>query len=517
MTNRGGGIYNNRAASADSTINSSTIANISQVCNTLYSPGVSAPPLIFEGTAFYTTWSGLLVAQQYLSPPCTTLWTANITQIALDFGGPLSATQIASGALLLSRSSPVTDGASAVFVGTHAWSVLLAFDLGSGALRAGLQLDRNELAVLTGSPTFYEGRVYYGVSSVEVTTPGVVEGYECCSLVGHMTAVSWDAETSQLTLLWSVDTITQPDEYTGAPFSGAMVWGSQPSIDAGQNQVLIGTGNLHSITNEAMACRNSTPNGTIVIDEFPINDPCLPDNVYQETLLALDLDTGHINWATHLGAIDDWTVACVVDTPLSLQCPPFPGLDGDFGMAPTFVPGSDNTPDRLSMVVAGQKNGYLYSLSALDGSVLWAVETGPSGLEGGLSWGVAVDETAVYYTQINTGSGAITLSNGTTVYNSVWAARSLRDGSLIWQVALPDGLLSEVPPTVVNDVVLQGVTGPPGRLIALSKTDGSTLKEIQLADYYKGGVAVVGQYAMLGTGYRSIFGTYNGSFQVLKV
>lgn len=78
-----------------------------------------------------------------------------------------------------------------------------------------------------------------------------------------------------------------------------MVWGSQPSIDAEHHQVFIGTGDLHSITNEAMACRNSTPKGTIVIDDFSIIDPCLPHDVYQETLLALNLDTeklGYPSW-----------------------------------------------------------------------------------------------------------------------------------------------------------------------------------------------------------------------------
>lgn len=71
----------------------------------------------------------------------------------------------------------MTDGASAVFVSTNAWSTLLAFDLVNGALLATLQLDADELAVLTGSPTFYEERLYCGVSSVEVTTPRKVEGF----------------------------------------------------------------------------------------------------------------------------------------------------------------------------------------------------------------------------------------------------------------------------------------------------------------------------------------------------
>lgn len=68
-------------------------------------------------------------------------------------------------------------------------------------------------------------------------------------------------------------------------------------------------------------------------------------------------------------------------------------------MAPAFVYGSvADTPNKQDTVVVGQKNGNLYALSAIDGSTLWATVTSPDGTEGGLSWGVAVDDVAVYFT-----------------------------------------------------------------------------------------------------------------------
>jgi outer membrane protein assembly factor BamB len=42
------------------------------------------------------------------------------------------------------------------------------------------------------------------------------------------------------------------------------------------------------------------------------------------------------------------------------------------------------TPDGLDVVVVGQKNGNLYTLTAQAGTVVWSVFTGPDVVEGGL-------------------------------------------------------------------------------------------------------------------------------------
>lgn len=74
-----------------------------------------------------------------------------------------------------------------------------------------------------------------------------------------------------------------------------------------------------------------------------------------------------------------------------------------------------------------------------------------------------------------------------------------------------------MPPSVVNDVVLVGrVRAPfvgPGDLIALDKRTGFIIKEWALDSYFQGGIAVVDDSVMFGTGY----GDVNGSFNVWKL
>jgi hypothetical protein len=50
------------------------------------------------------------------------------------------------------------------------------------------------------------------------------------------------------------------------------------------------------------------------------------------------------------------------------------------------------TRDGVGKLVVGRKNGELYSMAADNGHILWTTATGPSGVNGGLSWGIAVDE-----------------------------------------------------------------------------------------------------------------------------
>jgi outer membrane protein assembly factor BamB len=99
-------------------------------------------------------------------------------------------------------------------------------------------------------------------------------------------------------------------------------------------------------------------------------------------------------------------------------------------MAPAFVPASSaNTPGGNDTVVVGQKNGNLYAISAVDGSISWATSTSPDGVAGGLSWGVAVDDSRVYFTAINFNQLPLKiLPSKKTIHNSAWGAANLADG-----------------------------------------------------------------------------------------
>ncbi|KAF8867399.1 Quino protein alcohol dehydrogenase-like protein [Acephala macrosclerotiorum] len=523
----GGDVYNNHWASSDAVVDSSNVASLALACQKKYNPGVSAAPLVVDGIAYFPTWNGLLVALDYRT--CHTLWKTNITDVILEYK-PLSAEQ----KLLLapvSRTTPVIGnhgGEDVLYIGTLAQALLLAIDKNTGKLIDALQLETHPLAILTMSPTFYQGHLFMGVSSLEEGAPDLIPDYKCCSFTGSMHAVSF--EHGRLRLLWS-----QPMIPANSNFTGAAVWGSQPAIDPIRNQVFIATGNSYSLPVEFEACQNQTANIT-VIKEGLTSDPCLPPTVLQETVLALDLDTGRVNWLRQLSPLDAWNSACVqgiFGPPIpgsEAACPSTPGPDADFGMAPTFVLGSEHTPFELDVIVVGQKNGNLYALNAATGFVLWSTSTGPDGLEGGLNWGIAVDDASVYYTAININRVNYTLPAGngkTVISNSAFGAASLKDGHILWQTAAPRNTTSIVSPAVVNDVVLTGISGNwssksvfpvgPGSFLSLDKTTGRILKEVHLDAYFHGSFAIVHDYVMFGSGYGGLEPGAAGSFQVWKL
>ncbi|KAH8894580.1 Quino protein alcohol dehydrogenase-like protein, partial [Thozetella sp. PMI_491] len=471
----GGGIRNDRLAGRDASLSLGNIELLTQSCKQDSDPGVSAAPLVENAVAYYPTWSGLLVALDYKA--CKKLWTVNITSIILEFA-PLQALQVTTRAA--SRTTPVTEG-NTLFIGTLAHALILAIGKRKGDLIDIIQMDEHPLAIITQSPTMYQGRVFVGVSSTEVSTPALFPNYTCCSHVGSMSSVV--LKDGRLHRLWTQPMLRQPANVSGPIISGASVWGSQPAVDHVHNQIFISTGNIHSLPTQFTDCQVQIKAANItLVEQGLVSDPCLPENVYQETILALDIDTGRINWAHQTSNLDNWNTACIGNDPYS-KCPTIHGPDADFGMAPTFVVGSINTPDNIDVVVAGQKNGNLYMLSASTGSLLWSTVTGPGGFGGGLCWGVAVDDAAVYFTAVNTGAVTYQLQDGGKVNNSVFGAINLVDGRILWQSAAPDGLFSTIP----------------------------------LDAKFRGGIAVVEEYAMFGTGYwSSLYTPPGGSFQVWK-
>jgi outer membrane protein assembly factor BamB len=514
----GGGILNDRRAGSDSTISASNIASLNQSCRVQYAPGVSAPPLVINSTAYYPTWGGLLVAVDF--PSCGVLWTANVTQAVLEFA-PLNAYQEGSNRPA-SRTTPVSDGEN-IYVGTLAHTLILAYDIRQGQLLSTLQVDSHVVGTISQSPTYYNRQILVGVSSMETVTPVLFPDYQCCTFVGSMNAVAF--KDGKLELVWKTPMVTQPTNVTGPQFSGAAVWGSQPAIDESRQQVFIGTGNTYSIPNEFAECQNRTADlGVVMSGQAP--GTCLPRNVYQESILALDLATGRIRWAQQLGQLDVWLTSCI-DAATDSSCSSSHGPDADFGMAPTFVKGSSRTPYGLDVLVAGEKSGKLWSLDASTGMVLWSKQTSPGGTEGGLSWGIAVDDTAVYFTAINNLQAPWALSNGTIITTTGFGAASLLDGSIIWTVQAPDNLASSVPPTVVNDVLAIGTTGSrtmpgfptaPGTFVVLEKESGGLLRNEYLDGLFHGGVTAVGDYLMFGTGYySSLYPPLAGSFYVYKI
>lgn len=271
---------------------------------------------------------------------------------------------------------------------------------------------------------------------------------------------------------------------------------------------------VYDIPIKVQACINGTGNNN--------ETACYPSTVYQESVIAFDIESGKINWIQRLSALDAWTLACglggldgEVHQP---TCPPSPGIDADFGMAPTFVSGSfADTPSHADVVVVSQKNANLYAIVAASGKVYWVTVTSvDSGATGALSWGVAVDTSRVYFTAYDAASISWKLEpSGRNISNSAYGAVALENGTILWETQAPNNSISFAPPTVTNDVVFVGLGEPIGAMLIFDKVTGNIISRISTGPITYGGVAVQGNFVMFGTGYNRYNGT--GSFNVYSV
>lgn len=149
-------------------------------------------------------------------------------------------------------------------------------------------------------------------------------------------------------------------------YSGAAIWGSSPSIDIHRRHVYIGTGNTYSVPENISQCQESQLNNSSTVPTHP--DACVEPDNHGNSILALDLDTGKIQWYRQLGGYDVWFYACFVDTSV---CPVGPNVDADFGEAPMMIRPYINGTKR-DVVVAVQKSGFAWALDRNNGSIVWS-------------------------------------------------------------------------------------------------------------------------------------------------
>ena len=115
------------------------------------------------------------------------------------------------------------------------------------------------------------------------------------------------------------------------------MWGSNPIVDPARGSLFVGTGNNYSHPTDPAYLACVSGGGT--------EAACLSPDDHVDSILALDLSTGAVKWATKLvtwnqygvaDGSDDWNVACFV--PPFTNCPgPVAGPDYDFGSAPNEI------------------------------------------------------------------------------------------------------------------------------------------------------------------------------------
>ena len=484
-TNAGGDLRNTKSQTSESKLSVANVGGLVVKWAFNTAGDVSATPAVYDGHVFVPDWGGFLYSINAKTGLAD--WTVSIPAAS---GVPLDKV----------RATPaVTD--TLVIVGTQGsifvpgggpggW--VMAFDRATGQLVWKTQADPHIAAIITQSPTVFNGRVYVGVASQEEALAAFVPGY-ALSFRGSMLAL--DLATGQI--LWK--TYTAP---TG--FTGNAVWGSSPAIDVKRNQVLIGTGNNYSVPQSVLDCV------TAAGSDSTAQAACLPPDDHFDSILAIDMTTGAIKWATRAIPYDAWTVDCIPFFGDGDLCPDPAGPDYDFGQAPALFTIKTTGGKNLDVVGAGQKSGQYWLLDAATGAVRWVTQAGPGGTAGGLQWGSAVDGTRVFTANANSNFVQWTLPSGVTTTAGVWSGLDANTGQVLWQLAPPDGGSTSGPVTTANGIVFGCSLDAQGHMYALNGATGSILWSFASGGSCLSGAAISNGTVYWGSGYSNFgFGTPN--------
>jgi polyvinyl alcohol dehydrogenase (cytochrome) len=345
-----------------------------------------------------------------------------------------------------------------------------AVDAATGALLWKVRVEEHPAAMITGSPTLYDGRLYVPDSSFEEVS-GASPKYECCKFRGAVTAL--DAATGKV--IWKSYTIPEPPHPVRKNKQGTQLWGpsgagvwSSPTVDPKKHAVYVTTGDAYS-------------------------DPPARTS---DAFLAFDLDTGKLLWSRQMTAGDAFIVGC----PGGDNCPETVGPDFDFGCSPNLV----DLPNGKRALVAGQKSGMVHAVDPdQQGEVLWQVRVGKGGAMGGVQWGNASDNRNVYVAvsdyQVGSmgapGAGAQrtlfgTFARANPKVGGGMFALSLATGERVWYTPAPEcgekpgcSPAQSAAVTVIPGVVFSGSID--GHLRAYSTADGRILWDADTALEYQ--------------------------------
>jgi polyvinyl alcohol dehydrogenase (cytochrome) len=327
-------------------------------------------------------------------------------------------------------------------------------DTNTGALVWRVRVDEHPHARIIGAPKLYAGRLYVPVSSGEEVAGGYPK-YPCCTFRGSVAAL--DARTGKQ--IWKTYMMPDPPKATrlnstGTQMmgpAGAAVW-SSPTIDVERKALYVATGNAYS-------------------------DPPVR---YSDAILSLDLETGSVQWVRQMTEADGWNFNCL--SPNRSNCPEHGGPDFDFGSSPILR--TLATGRRL--LVVGQKSGMLHAIDPdAQGKIVWQVRLGKGGMLGGIEWGSAADDHAVY-AALSDFEGEKPEAGG-----GLFALR-LQDGEKIWYAAptKPPCLgksgcnsAQMAPVTLIPGVVFSGSLD--GHLRAFGTSDGRLLWDLDTVRDYE--------------------------------
>lgn len=475
-------------------------ANLKQKWVFTAGASVSATPAVADGIVYFPDWAGNFFALN--AETGAVVWKHQLsdwTGIAGDLSRDDPA--IYRGMVILGDNA----GALAKWNGTTfinpTGARIVAADAATGNLVWVTQIDTFPTAVVTGSPVIDDGVIYVGVAPGEELITDAT--YPCCISRGSVVAL--DAKTGKI--LWKTYTMPDNGGKTGA-YSGGAVWSNSPVVDPKRHQLYFGSGNNYQVpVGDTLCVQNGGTNCDIAADHF-------------DSMIALDLTSGKINWAVRGWPFDPWMLACFVGfAPGQGNCPLDKGPDYDFGAGPNLLRIGDDDDDTL--VGFGQKDGTYWALNPKTGNVVWKTDVGPAGATlGGIEWGTAFDGERIYVAISDSGFLPYTLQpSGPTVNAGSWGALDPKTGKILWQTPTPgacspggasgvlQGCLPLGPVTVANGVVFgnsmdQVPTNP--TMFALDARTGKVLWTFAAGSSVHGGPAITENSIYWGAGYPNL-------------
>jgi polyvinyl alcohol dehydrogenase (cytochrome) len=479
----GGNRQNTRYQQAEHTLSVDNVADLTTKWVLETDGDVSATPAVDADSVYVPDWAGNLYAVDKVTGAVR--WQVSIAAASGVPGDKVRATPA------VTEDKVIVGTQGGILFGGGPGGKVLAFDKHTGALVWATQADSHFAAIITQSATVFDGRVYVGVASQEEALAAFVPGYQL-TFRGSMLALDLDTGV----ILWK--TYTAPEGYTGNA-----VWGSSPAIDTKRGQVYIATGNNYSVPDDVLACVAAAG------ADAAAQAACLPADDHFDSVLALDMKTGAVRWATRAIPYDAWTVDCIPFFGDGSNCPDPAGPDYDFGQAPALF-SIKVGKKKTDVVGAGQKSGQYWALDPGTGQVLWRTQAGPGGTAGGLQWGSAVDGERVYTANANSNAISWTLPGGATTTAGVWSGLDAATGQVVWQIAAPDGGSTSGPVTTANGVVFGCSLDATGHMYALDGATGEVLWSFASGGSCLSGAAISDGMLFWGSGYSNFgFGTPN--------
>lgn len=265
-----------------------------------------------------------------------------------------------------------------------------AVDFHTGRLLWKTSVESHPLAVITGAPTLYEGRLYVPVSSREEAAGASLQ-YPCCTFRGSVVAL----EASTGRQIWKSYVIAEAPKPVRKNSRGTQLWApaggaiwSAPTIDPVRRAVYVATGDGYT---------EPAPETT-------------------DAVMAFDLETGRLLWSVQDTEGDAWLVGCAAEP--TENCPKQLGPDFDFGASPVLRV----LPGGRRILVAAQKSGEVFAHDPdRQGRLVWRSKLVDKLALGEMTFGGAADNERAYFGLRSGYVAAVDLATGAVRWKVPWA------------------------------------------------------------------------------------------------